>query len=45
VLTISLPTEMTDGADVAHAPWLSGTDRVEVAILETRRGRVPAARP
>src|SRR4249920_426854 len=23
-----LPTEMTDGADVAHAPWLTGTDRV-----------------
>jgi acetoin utilization protein AcuC len=41
VLTISLPTEMTDGADVAHAPWRSGTDRVEVAILETRRAVFP----
>jgi acetoin utilization protein AcuC len=43
--SLRLRTEMTDGADVAHAPWLSGTDRVEVAILETRRGGVPAARP
>ena len=36
-----LPTEMTDGADVAHAPWLTGTDRVDVAILETRRAVFP----
>ena len=36
-----LPTEMTDGADLAHAPWLTGTDRVDVAILETRRAVFP----
>ena len=36
-----LPTEMTDGADVAHAPWLTGTDRVDVEILETRRAVFP----
>jgi acetoin utilization protein AcuC len=36
-----LPTEMTDGADVAHAPWLTGTDRVDVAVLETRRAVFP----
>ena len=36
-----LPTEMTDGADVAHAPWLTGTDRVDVEILDTRRAVFP----
>jgi acetoin utilization protein AcuC len=39
--SLPLPTEMTDGADVAHAPWLTGTDRVDVAILETRRAVFP----
>ena len=39
--SLPLPTEMTDGADVAHAPWLTGTDRVDVEILETRRAVFP----
>ena len=39
--SLALPTEMTDGVDVAHAPWLTGTDRVDVAILETRRAVFP----
>ncbi len=43
--SLALPTEMTDGADGAHARWLTGTDRVDVAILENVPGRVPAARP
>src|SRR5512133_898165 len=36
-----LPPEMTDGADMAHAPWLTGTDRVDVEILDTRRAVFP----
>ncbi len=32
---------MTDEADVAHAPWLTGTDRADVAILEGRRAVFP----
>ena len=39
--SLPLPTEMIDGVDVAHAPSLSGTDRVDVAILETRRAVFP----
>jgi acetoin utilization deacetylase AcuC-like enzyme len=29
------------GLYVAHAPWLTGADRVDVAILETRRAVFP----
>lgn len=33
--------EMTDGVDGAHAPWLTGTDRVVVAVLDMRRAVFP----
>jgi acetoin utilization protein AcuC len=38
---LTLPTEMTDGVDGAHAPWLTGTDRVDAAVLEARRAVFP----
>jgi acetoin utilization protein AcuC len=38
---LPLPAEMTDGVDVAHVPWLTGTDRVDVAVLDTRRAVFP----
>ena len=36
-----LPTEMSDGVDVAHEPWAEGTDRVDAAVLDTRRAVFP----
>ena len=36
-----LPTEMSDGADVAHEPWTEGADQVDVAVLEARRAVFP----
>ena len=38
---LPLPTEMTDGADGARVPWLTGTDRVDVAVLDARRAVFP----
>jgi len=41
---LPLPTEMTDGVDGfdrARVPWLTGTDRVDVAVLDTRRAVFP----
>ena len=32
---------MSDGVDVAHAPWLTGADRVDAAVLDTRRAVFP----
>jgi acetoin utilization protein AcuC len=36
-----LPTEMSDGADVAHEPWTDGADQVDTAVLDTRRAVFP----
>jgi acetoin utilization protein AcuC len=36
-----LPTSMTDGRDTAHTPWSEGSDRVDAAVLETRRAVFP----
>ena len=32
---------MTDGVDVAHEPWTEGADRVDAAVLDTRRAVFP----
>ena len=36
-----LPTDMSDGVDVAHEPWTEGADRVDAAVLDTRRAVFP----
>jgi acetoin utilization protein AcuC len=36
-----LPTTMSDGRDTAHAAWTDGSDRVDVAVQETRRAVFP----
>lgn len=36
-----LPTTMTDGADLAFQRWGDGTDRVDLAIQESRRAVFP----
>jgi acetoin utilization protein AcuC len=38
---LPLPTEMTDGVGWEHVPWLTGTDRVDVAVLDARRAVFP----
>ncbi len=41
---LPLPTEMTDGVngvDGARVPWLTDTDRVDLAVLDTRRAVFP----
>jgi acetoin utilization protein AcuC len=37
----SLPTEMSDGVDVAHEPWTEGADQVDAAVVDTRRAVFP----
>ena len=32
---------MTDGASTAHEPWTEGGDRVDIAVLDTRRAVFP----
>ncbi|MBN9098977.1 MULTISPECIES: acetoin utilization protein AcuC [unclassified Pseudonocardia] len=36
-----LPTSMTDGRDTAHTRWMEDSDRVDAAVLETRRAVFP----
>jgi acetoin utilization protein AcuC len=36
-----LPTDMSDGVDVTHEPWTEGADRVDAAVLDTRRAVFP----
>jgi acetoin utilization protein AcuC len=36
-----LPTSMTDGRDTAATAWTEGSDRVDAAVLETRRAVFP----
>lgn len=36
-----LPTAMTDGATTSHDPWTQGAERVDPAVLETRRAVFP----
>jgi acetoin utilization protein AcuC len=36
-----LPTTMTDGRDTATVPWSEGSDRVDAAVIETRRAVFP----
>jgi acetoin utilization protein AcuC len=36
-----LPSEMSDGVDVAHEPWTEGADRVDTAVVDTRRAVFP----
>lgn len=36
-----LPTEMSDGVEVAHEPWGEGTDRVDASVIDTRRAVFP----
>ena len=36
-----LPTEMSDGVEVAHEPWTEGADRVDASVIDTRRAVFP----
>jgi acetoin utilization protein AcuC len=36
-----LPTEMSDGVEVAHEPWGEGADRVDASVIDTRRAVFP----
>jgi acetoin utilization protein AcuC len=36
-----LPTSMSDGRDTAHTRWMEDSDRVDAAVLETRRAVFP----
>jgi acetoin utilization protein AcuC len=36
-----LPISMTDGGDTGYSPWTEGADRVDTAVLETRRAVFP----
>ena len=36
-----LPSEMSDGVDVAHEPWTEGADRVDAAVVDPRRAVFP----
>ena len=36
-----LPISMTDGGDTGYVPWTEGADRVDTAVLETRRAVFP----
>jgi acetoin utilization protein AcuC len=36
-----LPISMTDGGDTGYTPWTEGADRVDPAVLETRRAVFP----
>jgi acetoin utilization protein AcuC len=36
-----LPTDMSDGVDVAHEPWTEGADQVDAAVVDTRRAVFP----
>ena len=36
-----LPSDMSDGVDVAHEPWTEGADQVDAAVLDTRRAVFP----
>jgi acetoin utilization protein AcuC len=36
-----LPTAMTDGRSTVYEPWTEGADRVDAAVLETRRAVFP----
>ena len=36
-----LPTTMTDGRPTGYEPWSEGADRVDAAVLETRRAVFP----
>jgi acetoin utilization protein AcuC len=36
-----LPTAMTDGRDTGHEPWTEGSDRVDAAVIATRRAVFP----
>jgi len=36
-----LPTAMTDGRPTAYEPWSEGADRVDAAVIETRRAVFP----
>jgi acetoin utilization protein AcuC len=36
-----LPTAMTDGRGTDYEPWTEGADRVDAAVLETRRAVFP----
>jgi acetoin utilization protein AcuC len=36
-----LPISMTDGGDTGYIPWTEGADRVDTAVLETRRAVFP----
>src|SRR4051794_29933259 len=40
-----LPTSMTDGRDGGYEPWGDGADRVDTAVLETRRAVSPLPGP
>jgi acetoin utilization protein AcuC len=36
-----LPISMTDGGETGYVPWTEGADRVDTAVLETRRAVFP----
>ena len=36
-----LPIAMTDGRDTSHEPWTEGSDRVDSAVIDTRRAVFP----
>jgi acetoin utilization protein AcuC len=36
-----LPSAMTDGVEIEHEPWTEGADRVDTAVIDTRRAVFP----